>query len=147
MTTVNCCMHKQQCAQTFYVTRTTQYELFLVRINVIWQFSNGFEVSKMPLFWKDYDYKRRVHSTCSIRNQKLLKEIATKAHIGQKRSENELKKQNHHELQHRDLLLSLTKRQEHHIDICPLSEIKKEGKGNTIINNYILIYSGQEKNA
>ena len=42
-----------------------------------------------------------------------------------------------------EILMELRK---HKIDICSLSETKKKGKGNTKLNDYILIYSGKDKN-
>lgn len=36
--------------------------------------------------------------------------------------------------------------EQHNIDICALSETKKKGKGNIRLKDYIVIYSGREKN-
>lgn len=42
-----------------------------------------------------------------------------------------------------ELIIEMNK---HKIDICALSETKKKGKGSTKFSNYILIYSGKNKN-
>lgn len=42
-----------------------------------------------------------------------------------------------------EIIMELNK---HKIEICALSELKKRGRGNTRYQNYILFYSGKEKN-